>query len=226
MQTNIRKKCKERRYWVLVSAHTVIRLHLITVLSCRGAWLETGFWNTGITDHLRVLLRTNNYNTIATSTIYSSLLHTLVPSVYYSLHHPFPGNGFQHRNYSSLTDAHVKSSLHSPTDNWTHSAIFSSFLAKLNSRLTAHSELDWHLSNKLFFTNILHGPNRKHRSQQFLYCYLRIRCRGNLFVEPLPSSGGLLWLHYSGLQASCHSMISCVTRSCVVIWTSYKWKQE
>jgi hypothetical protein len=37
---------------------------------------------------------TNNYNTIAISTIYSWLLHTLVSSVYYSLHYQFPGNGF------------------------------------------------------------------------------------------------------------------------------------
>jgi hypothetical protein len=36
---------------------------------------------------------TNNYNTIAISTLYSSLLHSLVSSVYYSLHYPFPRNG-------------------------------------------------------------------------------------------------------------------------------------
>jgi hypothetical protein len=27
---------------------------------------------------------------------------------------------------------------------------------------------------------------------------------GKLFTEPLSSNGRLLWLHYSGLQASCH----------------------
>jgi hypothetical protein len=42
-------------------------------------------------------------------------------------------------------------------------------------------------STELFFVTTLHGPNTKHRSQQFLYCYLRIRCRGNLFIKPLPS---------------------------------------
>jgi hypothetical protein len=44
-------------------------------------------------DHLQVGT-TNNYNTIAISTIYGSLWHTLVSSVYYSLHYPFLGNGF------------------------------------------------------------------------------------------------------------------------------------
>jgi hypothetical protein len=39
-------------------------------------------------------------------TIYSSLLQTLVSSVYYRLHQPFPGNGFLHRNYKSLTESH------------------------------------------------------------------------------------------------------------------------
>jgi hypothetical protein len=37
---------------------------------------------------------TNNYNSIAISTHDSSLLHTLVSSVCYSLHYPLPGNGF------------------------------------------------------------------------------------------------------------------------------------
>jgi hypothetical protein len=36
----------------------------------------------------------NNCNTIAISTLYSSLLHSLVSSGYYSFHYPFPGNGF------------------------------------------------------------------------------------------------------------------------------------
>jgi hypothetical protein len=37
---------------------------------------------------------TNNYNTIAISTLYGSLLHKLLSSVCYSLHYPFPLNGF------------------------------------------------------------------------------------------------------------------------------------
>jgi hypothetical protein len=34
------------------------------------------------------------------------------------------------------------------------------------------------------------------------------RCRANVFAEPMLSNGLLLWLHYSGLQASCHIMIA------------------
>jgi hypothetical protein len=45
------------------------------------------------------------------------------------------------------------------------------------------------------------------RMQQFLCSCLRIRCRGNMFTEPLSSNKHILWLHYSGLQASCHNIM-------------------
>jgi hypothetical protein len=35
----------------------------------------------------------------------------------------------------------------------------------------------------------LHGPSRKHRFQQYLYCRMRIRCRGYMFTESLPRNG-------------------------------------
>jgi hypothetical protein len=38
----------------------------------------------------------------------------------------------------------------------------------------------------VFLTTPLHGPSRKHRFQKYLYCCIRIRCRGNVFTEPLP----------------------------------------
>jgi hypothetical protein len=65
-----------------------------------------------------------------------------------------------------------------------------------------------------------HEPHRKHRfitlrlllqrcvylavalQRKLLDCSLRIRCSGNVFTEPLPSNISLLWLHYSGFQAS------------------------
>jgi hypothetical protein len=51
-----------------------------------SVWLKTGFGLvTRFVDRLEVLT-TNDYNTIAISAIYISLLHTLVSSVYYSLH--------------------------------------------------------------------------------------------------------------------------------------------
>jgi hypothetical protein len=71
------------------------------------------------------------------------------------------------------------------------------------------------LSWTLFIT-ILHWQNRKHSFQLYLYClekgifrfYLRIRCRGSAFTEPLHSNGHLLWLYYSGFQAPCPNMQS------------------
>jgi hypothetical protein len=87
-------------------------------------------------------------------------------------------------------------------------------------RLLRFAELRWRYStplphvnlncqtSTLFFIAILRGPNRKHRLQQYLYFCFRIRCRGNIFTQPLPSNGRLLWLHYSDLQASCHNTIS------------------
>jgi hypothetical protein len=35
--------------------------------------------------------------------------------------------------------------------------------------------------------------------RQVFYCCLRIRCGGNVIIEPFPSNGHLLWLHYSGV---------------------------
>jgi hypothetical protein len=38
-----------------------------------------------------------------------------------------------------------------------------------------------------YFPLVGHRPHRKRRVQQFLYC-MCIRCRGNVFTEPLPSN--------------------------------------
>jgi hypothetical protein len=37
--------------------------------------------------------------------------------------------------------------------------------------------------------NALHGRSRKHRSQQCLYCYMRILCSGNVYTEQLLRNG-------------------------------------
>jgi hypothetical protein len=34
-----------------------------------------------------------------------------------------------------------------------------------------------------------HGPSRKHRLQQYLYCCMRICCRGNVFIGLSPRKG-------------------------------------
>jgi hypothetical protein len=39
----------------------------------------------------------------------------------------------------------------------------------------------------------------------FFYCCVRVHFHGNLLTESLPSNECLLWLRYSGFQASCHS---------------------
>jgi hypothetical protein len=39
-----------------------------------------------------------------------------------------------------------------------------------------------------YFPLIRHEQHRKRRVQQFFYCCVYIRCRGNVFTEPLPSN--------------------------------------
>jgi hypothetical protein len=44
-----------------------------------------------------------------------------------------------------------------------------------------------------------HGPRRKHRFQQFLYCCARTHCRGNLSVSwSLPNDGSTHYNTYRG----------------------------
>jgi hypothetical protein len=45
------------------------------------------------------------------------------------------------------------------------------------------------LASIVLLITLLHGPRRKYRFQQYLYCCMRIRCRRNLFTEPLPRNG-------------------------------------
>jgi hypothetical protein len=79
-----------------------------------------------------------------------------------------------------------------------------------DSRLFFSSPPTTRSATEISLITTLHGPNRKHCLQQFLYCCLRIRCRGNLFTEPLRNNGRLIWLHYFGIQAPCYSMKSSV----------------
>jgi hypothetical protein len=61
----------------------------------------------------------------------------------------------------------------------------------------------------------LHAPNRKHRFERYLCYCLRIRCRGNVFTEPLPSSERHPWHHCSGLRTSCQLLGS--RKPCVIV---------
>jgi hypothetical protein len=47
-----------------------------------------------------------------------------------------------------------------------------------------------HGSSVFLLTTLLHGPSRKYRSQSYLYCCMRIRCRGDAFTD-------LLQRHYT-----------------------------
>jgi hypothetical protein len=60
--------------------------------------------------------------------------------------------------------------------------------------------------SSVFLITPLHGPSRKHRFQQYFYCCMRIRCRGNVFTEPLFRNGSTLYsvfnvshFHYKAL---------------------------
>jgi hypothetical protein len=62
--------------------------------------------------------------------------------------------------------------------------------------------LQWMLKRSLMevlgrTNGLRHGTYRRRCVQQFFYCCLFIRCRGNVFTEPLPSNdkGSQIWTH-------------------------------
>jgi hypothetical protein len=54
--------------------------------------------------------------------------------------------------------------------------------------------------------------------QCFDFC-LRIRCRGNLFTESFPSNEHVLWLRFSGFQASCYNIFNGLLYVKRCLWT-------
>jgi hypothetical protein len=66
------------------------------------------------------------------------------------------------------------------------------FFCKHCHRAKAQLQLNKYIltrsSGKISFPLIRHGPHRKRRVQQFFYCCVCIRCRGKVFIEPLPSN--------------------------------------
>jgi hypothetical protein len=70
-------------------------------------------------------------------------------------------------------------------------------------------------------------------AQQYLDCCLFIRCRGDLFIESLPSNERLLWLRYSGFRRhvtifkSATATPVCSVNPCSVAWrvVSFRIKQ-
>jgi hypothetical protein len=142
--------------------------------------------------------------------------HTHVHTTVLSLHYLYPDSGFQHSNYTvslnhTLQISHVKPSLHRlafkpPQQN---------FLPSLHNHLWLPSQetpsiiLPAGLGPLLY--RLRADPTGNTISifiaQQYLDCSLLICCCGNLFTESVPSSECLLWLPYSGFQASCHSIL-------------------
>jgi hypothetical protein len=53
------------------------------------------------------------------------------------------------------------------------------------------------------FPLIWHGSHRKRRFQQFFYCYVCIRCRGNVLIEPLHSKD-------KGIRIQTHRLIGSI----------------
>jgi hypothetical protein len=114
--------------------------------------------------HLLQFVITSNRALPLISAPYSSLLQTLVSSVYYSLHYPFPGNGYKTRNYKvslnytlqiswyygayEVFSSHAKSSPHRLTFNSVkpHSLIL---MPQSNSSAPhAHILADWPLETQ------------------------------------------------------------------------------
>jgi hypothetical protein len=91
-------------------------------------------------------------------------------------------------------------------------------LASWNS--TLHSMLLLPASEIFFITTLQsrrkHSPSvvgkacLEHRciAMDLFDCCLRIRCRGNVFTDSLPSNKRPFWVRYSGFRASCHNILS------------------
>jgi hypothetical protein len=79
-------------------------LQLIVTCMCvstDGVWISDSiYWL------LRVVLQTTIILLLFPHFTVHCQTHTLMSSVNYSLQYQFPGNGFQHRNYNSLTELH------------------------------------------------------------------------------------------------------------------------
>jgi hypothetical protein len=80
-------------------------------------------------------------------------------------------------------------------------------------RLLRLAGLRWRYSNRLHLITLLHGPSGKHRFQQYLFCYMRIRCSGNVFTDPLPRNGSTRYNILPSFATFCWKSSSLIVRS-------------
>jgi hypothetical protein len=80
------------------------------------------------------------------------------------------------------------SALKSSLNGGSHSTV--PFLPTLPYRINS-------IASIVLLITSLHGPSRKHRFQQYLYRCMSVRCRGNVFTEPLPINGSTRYNIYS-----------------------------
>jgi hypothetical protein len=100
---------------VFVSCRSLICIHQVSIATCRGVTIDDMDWILGVlttyTGHSEIhVIRALSQ----TYTFYSSTLHTHTRVINLQL---YPGNRFQHSNYTSIivTAAHMKYFLHSLT---------------------------------------------------------------------------------------------------------------
>jgi hypothetical protein len=154
-----------------------IKIDVRNILSRTYGWLYTGYGLVNrFVDHLQVVT-TNNYNIsadfhafqITTRKVFSRLR---------CLHYSFLGNNSQLWRLFR----------------------FCAYKRTVNL-ITAPSLLSLLCWNQLstewvvpivFLITPLYGRSRKHRFHQWLYCCVRIRCRGNMLTDPLPRNSRCL----------------------------------
>jgi hypothetical protein len=146
----------------------------------------------------------------------SIAVHRCTRTRFLSLHSSNPGNGFT--TVSQSLKSHMKSSFHSLIHSLpfllNHLPLPTLSILFLCSQ--PHTPAGWCLETRL--TLLYNNFARTTQKTQPLYCWesrciapdvlcccLRIRCRGNVFTESLPSNERIFWLHYSGFRESYHN---------------------
>jgi hypothetical protein len=74
-----------------------------------------------------------------------------------------------------------------PWDSWPYFTVSDSRLPSSSPSKTGRATVEV-FDLRLLITH-LHGPSTKHRLQQYLCYYMRIRCLRNVFTEPFANNG-------------------------------------